>query len=135
MNSEKEGNNEKNYFLGILASLIIGLSAGFILGILFAPKPGSETRKEIKEKSEELMKKSKDGLDKFVGRTKEYVDKSKVKLAELKSRGEDFIEKNKGRIVDVSKVIGSEAKKASKKIKKVMEEGKDTAKKVEEDLS
>lgn len=135
MSEEKNGNNGKNYFPGILTSLLFGLSAGFILGILFAPKSGKETRKEIKEKSEELIKKSKDSLDEIAGKTKDYVDKSKVTLAELKSKGEDFVEKGKEKIVGVSKVIGSGVKEAGKKIKKVVEKGKDTARKVEEELS
>ncbi len=135
MNEEKNGNNGKSYFPGILTSLLFGLSAGFVLGILFAPKSGKETRKEIMEKSEELIKKSKNSLNEFEGKTKDYVDKSKVTLAELKSKGEDFAEKSKGKIVGVSKVIGSGVKKAGKKIKKIVEKGKDTAKKVEEELS
>src|SRR4030042_15697 len=92
MSEEKNGNNGKNYFPGILTSLLFGLSAGFILGILFAPKSGKETRKEIKEKSEELIKKSKNSLDEIAGKTKDYVDKTKATLAELKSKGEDFVE-------------------------------------------
>ena len=35
-----------------------GLGAG--LGILFAPKKGSETRAELKEKADELLKKAKE---------------------------------------------------------------------------
>ena len=41
---------EKNYFLGILISLLTGLFLGFIILILFAPKPGKEIRKDIKDK-------------------------------------------------------------------------------------
>lgn len=135
MNEEKNGNNGKNYFSGILTTLLIGLSAGFVLGILFAPKSGKETRKEIKDKSEELVKKSKDSLDEIAGKTKDYVDKSKSKLAELKSRGENFVEKSKKAVTGVSKVIGYEAKETGKKIKKVVKKGKNTAKKVEKELS
>ncbi|MFZ3106698.1 MAG: YtxH domain-containing protein [Candidatus Hydromicrobium sp.] len=135
MNVEKEKNNGKSSFLGIMTSLLVGLSAGFVIGILFAPKSGKETRKEIKEKSEELIEKSKAGFDIAVGRTKEYVDSGKSKLAEIKSRSEEFIEKGKEKISGFSKVLSSKAGKARKKIKKVIEKGKDTAKKVEEDLS
>lgn len=132
MNEKK---NEKSYFSGILTPLLIGLSAGFILGILFAPKSGKEIRKEVGGKSEELIKKSKSGLDEFAGKTKDYVDKSKSKLAELKSKGECFVEKSKEKIVDISKVIGSEVKETGKKIEKVVDKGKDTGKKIEEELS
>ncbi len=48
----------KNYLLAIPITLLSGLFVGFIVSILFAPKPGKEIRKEIKDKSEELVEKS-----------------------------------------------------------------------------
>ena len=53
----KEKKEGINYFLGILISLLTGLFVGFIVGILFAPKPGKEIRKDIKDKSEEFVEK------------------------------------------------------------------------------
>ena len=46
MSKENDDKNGGNYFSGILTSLLVGLSAGFILGVLFAPKSGVETRKD-----------------------------------------------------------------------------------------
>ncbi len=68
MNAEKEKSGGKNNFLGIFTALMVGLSAGFIAGVLLAPKSGKETRKQIKEKSEELIEKSKEGFDMFTGK-------------------------------------------------------------------
>ncbi len=135
MKKENDESNGKNYFSGILTSLLVGLSAGFILGVLFAPKPGIETRKEIKEKSEEFIKKTRDELDRATGKTKEYIDKGKVKIAEMKSRGEEFAKESRGKISSVSRNVSSSAKKAGDKIKKAVKKGKKKAKKVEEDLS
>jgi len=135
MNMENERSNGKSSALGIFTALIVGLSAGFIAGILLAPKSGKETRQQLKEKSEELIEKSREGFDTVMGKTREYVDKGKVKLAEMKSRGEEFVEKSKEKIVDISKAVGSRAGVAKKKIGKVIEKGKNTAKKVEKDLS
>ena len=43
-----------------LGKFIAGAAIGAGLGILFAPKKGSETRRELKEKMDELVNKAKD---------------------------------------------------------------------------
>ncbi len=80
----KEKNKGENYFLGILVSLLAGLFLGFIAGILFAPKPGKEIRKDIKDKSEEFVKKSKESVTDTIDRTKEFVEKGKSKFEKVK---------------------------------------------------
>ena len=39
---------------------VLGLGVGATLGVLFAPKAGSETRKELAEKMKELYQKAKE---------------------------------------------------------------------------
>ncbi len=46
-----------------LGKLFAGLAIGAGLGVLFAPKAGEETRKELKQKVDELISKAKE-LDK-----------------------------------------------------------------------
>ena len=43
-----------------LGKFLAGAAIGVGLGVLFAPKAGSETRKELKEKFDELVKKVKE---------------------------------------------------------------------------
>jgi len=43
-----------------LGKLLAGLAIGVGLGVLFAPKKGSETRKELKEKIDELVQQAKE---------------------------------------------------------------------------
>lgn len=43
-----------NNNLKILASLAIGVVAGTVLGVLFAPDKGYETRKKINEKAKKI---------------------------------------------------------------------------------
>ena len=45
-----------------VGGLITGAIIGFVLGILFAPAPGSETRKILGEKGKELLQKGKELL-------------------------------------------------------------------------
>lgn len=46
----RKGNNAA----GVLAGLLAGAAAGVVLGMLYAPEEGSETRKKIKTKANDL---------------------------------------------------------------------------------
>jgi len=95
----------KNYFLAILITLLTGLSVGFIVGILFAPKPGKEIRKDIKDKSEEFVKRSKEGVTDTIDKTKEFVEKSRSKFKEVKGKGKEILEKSKEKVEALKEVI------------------------------
>ena len=51
----------------VVAGFLAGVAAGAVLGILFAPDKGSETRKAISQKSTDLMNGVNDQLNKFKG--------------------------------------------------------------------
>ena len=102
MTQKEEG---KSYFLAILFTLLSGLFLGFIAGILFAPKPGKEIRKDIKDKSEEFVKKSKEGVTDTIDKTKEFVEKSRGKFEEVRVKGKDIIEKSKEKVEALKEVI------------------------------
>ena len=59
-----------------LGKLIAGMAIGAGLGVLFAPKSGKETRKELKEKMDDLINKARN------------IDKKEVKenIMNLKSK-------------------------------------------------
>lgn len=77
-----------------LGKFIAGLAVGAGLGILFAPKKGSETRAELKEKIEELYVKAKE-LD--MDDVKENIE---IKIAELK---QSMAELDKEKVLDFAK--------------------------------
>lgn len=57
----KKQNNMKNTFvLGLIAGAVVGGA----LGLLFAPKKGEETRKDIKDTIDNLANKGKDFYEK-----------------------------------------------------------------------
>ncbi|MFZ0819572.1 MAG: YtxH domain-containing protein [Candidatus Acidiferrales bacterium] len=63
---------------GKISYFLVGLGVGALLGILFAPKSGEETREYLSKKAEE---------------GKEYAQR---KARELKERADDLIERGKG---------------------------------------
>ncbi len=73
--------NSGKVFLGILA----GLAAGAVLGILFAPDKGTETRKKIVNRGVELKDSVKDKIDQFVKDLLEKYDTVKSATVERES--------------------------------------------------
>ncbi len=127
---------------GGLGKFVAGAAVGVGLGVLLAPKSGEETRKELKEKFEELLENVK-GLK--VEDVKEYfefkIEEIKKDLAELDKEKVLEIAKEKGELIkDKIDELAVQAKeKATPAIEKTIGEvrGKvvdflrDTAKKLE----
>ena len=69
---------------GVVIALFAGLAVGAIIGILFAPKSGKETRVDLMERGERLMEKGKESVSDVVEKTKDLAQSGKKKIAELK---------------------------------------------------
>lgn len=65
--------NSNKVLLGVLA----GIAAGTLLGVLFAPDKGSETRKKISKKGEDLTDTLKGKFDEFLEGITEKFEKEK----------------------------------------------------------
>jgi len=124
MNSENNYSGNRGNGGGIVAALFVGLIMGGIIGIIFAPKSGKETRKELMEKSEKIIEKSKESLGDVMEKTKDLKQVGKQKIEELKIAGEETWGKGKKKIKDKAKII-----------KTVISESKTKAKEVEDYLS
>jgi len=65
-----------------LVGMIVGAAAGAVAGILFAPDKGSETRKKIKEKSDEL----KDDIEKSFNDIKSHIIKATEDIGDAETK-------------------------------------------------
>lgn len=79
---------------GIILGLLAGAAIGSLLGVLFAPDKGAETRKKVKEKAEDLKdealehyevlaEKAKEGVDSLVSNVKQGYEKYKEKANKI----------------------------------------------------
>ena len=89
-----------------LGTLLAGVAIGTGLGILFAPKKGSETRRELKEKMDELVNKAK-----------------QIDAKEVKENIENIIEEIKSELKDLDKE--KVLKIAKKKAKDIQNKAED----------
>lgn len=66
-------------FLGLLA----GVAVGAVLGILFAPDKGWNTRKRISKKAEDITEDLREKFDEFIDSLSVKVDKAKEQAGDL----------------------------------------------------
>ena len=106
--------------------LAFGAAIGAGLGLLFAPKKGEETRKELKVKLDELLKQAKE-ID--ADDVKKEFD---TRVSEIKKELADL---DQEKVVDLAKDKGKELKKqAEELVKLAKEKGTPVLKQSAEDL-
>jgi gas vesicle protein len=92
-----------------LAWFLAGLGVGALVGILYAPKSGRETREELiagaREGTEYLRARSRqaaeqmgDLVDKSKAQVSEYVDRGRAQWEEFVERGKNLVSEQTGRV-------------------------------------
>ncbi|MGB9029958.1 MAG: YtxH domain-containing protein [Acidobacteriaceae bacterium] len=95
---------------------LAGLGLGALIGVLYAPKAGKETREELmssaREGTEFLKQKSRDAADQvgdlvdrgksqvteYVGRGKEYVERGRAQWDEFVNQGKQYVNDQGSRV-------------------------------------
>jgi len=88
----RTGNKEK-----VLLATLTGIASGVLLGLLFAPEKGEETRKKISDKREEYLKELKEEIEELRESLNKRMEAGKEEVGELtqevKNKGDDLIGK------------------------------------------
>ena len=74
--------------------LLIGLGAGTLIGLLFAPKPGKQMRKELRRKYQD----ARETID-------DWKDDAKEAAEDVMERGAEFAEELRDRVAPLAKAI------------------------------
>lgn len=93
--NERVDKMSKNKSLAFPLGLLAGVVGGVIAGILFAPKPGEETRKELAEAANEFYEKHSPEINAAKRQAIQSVDLVKCKIERQFKNISDRIKSNK----------------------------------------
>ena len=79
----------------VTLSFLLGAATGFVVGILFAPASGTETRKKIQEQAAKTGEKAKDNYEKIAKEAEKGIKIVREKTQEGLDAIKDFIERKK----------------------------------------
>lgn len=82
----------------LLKGLFIGGVVGVVLGILFAPKSGKETREDLIRKTDEFLEHAKEGYENAMEKGKTVCETAFQRLKDLEISAKEKMEEVEGRI-------------------------------------
>lgn len=102
--------DKKSSAVEITLSFLLGTATGFILGVLFAPAEGKETRKKIREQAERTGEIAREKYDKFSKEAEKGIQKAKSKSKDGIEAIKEFVDKKKKEISKKSEEMAEETK-------------------------
>jgi gas vesicle protein len=75
----------------VVMGVLAGMAVGALLGVLFAPDKGSETRKKMTEKGGDLIGGVNDKLNKLINELNQKIDAAKAKANDTDTNETDSV--------------------------------------------
>ena len=103
--------------------LVLGGLIGAVIGILFAPKSGKETRQDIADKADELLSKAKEEYEKAIERSKATYDAAVTRLKTAEGVAREKVKEIEENISDFAKQSGETLADNTNRLKKALDAG------------
>jgi gas vesicle protein len=107
----------------LLKGLIIGGLIGAVLGILYAPKSGKETREDIANKADELVAKAREEYEKAVEKSKTAYEAAVQRLKEVEVSAKEKVEEIEGKVGEFAQQSTETIAENKNRLKKAIDAG------------
>jgi gas vesicle protein len=109
--SEETNNNSQG-----IAWFLAGLGVGALIGVLYAPKSGRETREDLAQRAQDgkeylrarskeaaeqmgnMMDKGKDQMNQYMGRGRDLADRGRAQWQDFVERGKNLVNEKSSRV-------------------------------------
>ena len=114
----------------VAAAVVVGAAAGYVAGILTAPKSGKETREDLKKASEKFKKDAAAKLQEAKVELSGLIDQANVKVKDLSDKGkkelDELVVKAKAAQAKASEVFSAakSGEAEDKDLQKALDEAK-----------
>lgn len=112
----------------VLLGVLAGVAAGALLGILFAPEKGSNTRKKITKKGEDYADALKEKFNQFIENISEKSEELEEEFSDTRKKiskqGESYLDALKGKFNEFIESISDKSEEVKDKVSDFTEQRK-----------
>ena len=107
----------------VLKGLIIGGFIGVVLGVLYAPKSGKETREDIARTTEDLLSRGKEEYEKAVEKSKTAYEAAVKRLKDLELSAKEKVREVEGKVTEFAQHGAETIQDNKNRLKKAINAG------------
>lgn len=113
--SEKNGD--------LLKGLIVGGLIGAIIGILYAPKKGKETRDDLARRTEDFLNKAREEFEKTMERTSSAYESAVKRFQEIELSAKEKVTKVEDKVNEIAQQSAETVQDNKNRLKKAIDAG------------
>lgn len=107
----------------LLKGLLIGGLIGAVVGILFAPKSGKETREDIARTAEDLLLRAKDEYERAVEKSRAAYETTVRRLKDLELSAKEKMHEVEGKVSEFARSSAETIQDNKTRLKKAVDAG------------